>query len=198
MQLQRQEAFPSDPPKALHDAFMALDSKFLDKCLMNCYDSGATAVVALISPDGTLYVAHVGDSRAALITKSKAENLTQDHKPHLPKEKKRIEEAGYIVRDRRVDGRLAVSRAIGDSDFKQSFGVLPEQFAVCACPDIYQAALPEDAEYLVLACDGLWDVMEPQHVAEYLRVQRGKVPDLAALADCLVNEAVRVYLLLSL
>src|SRR5262249_20213878 len=149
---------------------------------------------ALISP-AKLYVAHVGDSRAALISKTDAIYLTEDHKPNLPKEKKRIENAGYVVRDKRVDGKLAVSRAIGDSDFKQHIGSSPEELAVIAIPDISEHGRSPDWEYLVLACDGLWDVLEPKGVAAWLRENRPKHPDLAALAHALAEHAVKVRLL---
>ena len=63
----------------------------------------------------------------------------------------------------RVNGDLAVSRALGDFLYKDKVGLLPEEQAVCAQPDIKWEARNKDTDlYLVLACDGVWDVMSNQ------------------------------------
>jgi serine/threonine protein phosphatase PrpC len=64
--------------------------------------------------------ANVGDCRAVLSDKGKAVQLTFDHKPNAPKEKERIEAAGGFVHNGRVNGLLAVSRSIGDVNYKVS------------------------------------------------------------------------------
>lgn len=65
-----------------------------------------------------IYCANAGDSRTVLCKKSKAKDLSEDHKPELPSERNRIEKANGYVEDKRVNGMLALSRALGDFEFK--------------------------------------------------------------------------------
>lgn len=81
--------------------------------------SGTTAVCALISPTH-IFVANCGDSRAVLYRGGKIGFSTQDHKPVNPVEKERIQNAGGSVMIQRVNGSLAVSRALGDYEYKVS------------------------------------------------------------------------------
>jgi len=69
-------------------------------------------------------------------------------------EKARISAAGGFVDFGRVNGNLALSRAIGDFEFKKSADLSPEQQIVTAFPDVISHELSEDDEFLVVACDG--------------------------------------------
>lgn len=69
-------------------------------------------------------------------------------------EKARISAAGGFVDFGRVNGNLALSRAIGDFEFKKSAGLSPEQQIVTAYPDVTVHELSDDDEFLVIACDG--------------------------------------------
>lgn len=83
-----------------------------------------------------------------------AKPLSFDHKPTNQGETSRIVAAGGFVEFGRVNGNLALSRALGDFDFKQNSNLDPEQQIVTADPDItVHEATPED-EFVVLACDG--------------------------------------------
>lgn len=127
--------------------------------------SGTTAVAVLVSHAlHTLWVAHVGDSRAILIKQDgTVMSLTQDHKADRADEVERIRAAGGFVVHKRVMGELAISRAIGDVDFKE------KGFAfVLAEPDVNEHRLTPEHRALVLACDGLFDVMTNQDVATYV------------------------------
>jgi len=76
--------------------------------------------VLLITPE-KYYVANAGDSRCVLFTKeNKVIPLSEDHKPDDELEKKRIEHAGGIVSEGRINGNLNLSRAIGDLEFKNN------------------------------------------------------------------------------
>ncbi len=91
------------------------------------------------------------------------QELSFDHKPWLEAELTRIEAAGGSVSYKRVDGELAVSRALGDFQFKDP-DLAPEACKVTANPDLnIQVRHPED-QFLVLACDGIWDVMDNDEV----------------------------------
>lgn len=71
-------------------------------------------------------------------------------------EKARITAAGGFVDFGRVNGNLALSRAIGDFEFKKSPELAPEQQIVTAYPDVVMHELSGDDEFLVIACDGRW------------------------------------------
>ena len=86
--------------------------------------------------------------------------MSFDHKPYDTLERERIENAGGTVQWKRVDGDLAVSRALGDFQFKTSSTLPPEQQKVSPEPDIIvHERVDTSDEFLLLACDGLWDVM---------------------------------------
>ena len=65
-----------------------------------------------------IYCANAGDSRTVMCERGQAVELSFDHKPDLPEERNRIMKAGGEVVEGRVNGMLALSRAIGDFDYK--------------------------------------------------------------------------------
>lgn len=69
-------------------------------------------------------------------------------------EKARITAAGGFVDFGRVNGNLALSRAVGDFEFKKSADLPPEQQIVTAFPDVAVHTITEDDEFLIVACDG--------------------------------------------
>lgn len=97
--------------------------------------SGCTATTAIIA-DGKLYVANAGDSRTVLGVKGIAKPMSFDHKPQNEGERNRIVAGGGFVDSDRVNGNLALSRAIGDFDFKKSVDKPPEEQIVTAFPDV--------------------------------------------------------------
>jgi protein phosphatase 1G len=80
--------------------------------------AGTTAVVALVA-DNMLYVANAGDSRCVLSRNGKAVDMSIDHKPDMPSEKARIENAGAVIIEGRVNGNINLSRSIGDLEYKE-------------------------------------------------------------------------------
>lgn len=121
-----------------------------------CLFVGTTSVIAIAN--GTrLTVANVGDSRCVLCRDGKAVRLTVDHKPDLPEESAYIRSKGGFVREGRISGMLAVSRALGD-------GFLGD--AVNATPHIRSLDLTEDDSFMILACDGVWDVITDQQACD--------------------------------
>ena len=82
-----------------------------------------------------IYVANAGDTRCVLASKGKSKDLSTDHKPDLPDEKRRVQRAGGFVEEGRVNGIIAVSRAIGDWEYKsQQFP--PNENMVTCVPEI--------------------------------------------------------------
>lgn len=121
-------------------------------------NSGCTAVTAIITR-AHIICANAGDSRCVMGTCGRAKYLSQDHKPANKDERARIEAAGGCVQYDRVDGDLAVSRGLGDFDFKNRPDLpASEQKVSCYADITIHERCPAD-EVLILACDGLWDVM---------------------------------------
>ncbi|KAF4517133.1 hypothetical protein B566_EDAN006432 [Ephemera danica] len=108
--------YPADPVNALKDAILRTDNYYLKKVKFESrYQSGTTALCALLR-GRMLHVAWVGDSQAVLVRNGRAEMLVDPHKPKRPDEERRIVELGGLVLFHgmwRVNGQLAVSRAIG-------------------------------------------------------------------------------------
>lgn len=95
--------------------------------------------------------------------------MSEDHKPSLPEEMKRIVSAGGRVLYDRVNGELAMSRALGDFQYKSNPDLpFSEQLVICI-PDVsvHVRDFAKD-EILVLACDGVWDVLSNSDVTVFL------------------------------
>lgn len=154
--------------RGIRDGFLRLDEKM--RTMISGEDkSGSTAVCCLVSPHH-VFIANCGDSRAVLSREKKAVFSTQDHKPINPAEKERIQNAGGSVMIQRVNGSLAVSRALGDYEYKQVEGKGPCEQLVSPEPEIFvEKRENEKDEFLVLACDGVWDVMSNEELCDFIR-----------------------------
>lgn len=129
---------------------------------------GATSCIVLIT-ESKIYCANAGDSRAILVReKAGAIALSKDHKPNVAQELNRIEAAGHSVCMERVDGNLALSRALGDYSFKQNEGKKPEEQAVTAFPDLKEVDRSASDHMIVVACDGIWDCVTNEECADKL------------------------------
>ncbi|KAK9243732.1 phosphatase 2C-like domain-containing protein [Lipomyces tetrasporus] len=107
-----------------------------------------------------LYTANAGDARIVLCRKGKALRLSYDHKGTDPMEAQRIKNSGGVVLNGRVNGILAVTRALGDSYIKK---------LVTSRPYTTETYLTPDDEFVILACDGLWDVCSDQDAVDIIR-----------------------------
>lgn len=111
----------------------------------------------------------MGDSRAIASVRGRVQLLSYDHKPNNELESKRIVAAGGWVEFNRVNGNLALSRALGDFVFKKNESKRAEEQIVTACPDVDIKDLTSDHEFILLACDGIWDVLTNEEVLEFVR-----------------------------
>ncbi|XP_031840943.1 putative protein phosphatase CG10417 [Nomia melanderi] len=136
------------------------------------YDSGCTAVVAVLKGN-ELYVANAGDSRCVLCRDGQAVELSLDHKPEDKPEMERIVKAGgKVTADGRVNGGLNLSRALGDHAYKQNVDLSPPEQMISALPDVTHITIePERDEFMVLACDGIWNFMSSQDVIQFIRAR---------------------------
>jgi len=150
------------------DAFNLAIAELDTKAIEHAKDaSGSTACIILIDNNRyDLYCCNVGDSRSVLVNASytTVKQLSVEHKPDYPLEKQRIEQANGWVTFGRVCGILAVSRSLGDKDFKYEIENL-----VISTPDIthHKLTLNED-KYIIVACDGLYDVFTNEQCMEWL------------------------------
>ncbi|CAJ0597206.1 unnamed protein product [Cylicocyclus nassatus] len=166
--LQQADYAKGNLPEALRKGFLALDEQMRSDDEMRDDVSGATAVVVLVKDD-VIHCANVGDSRAVVSVCGEARPLSYDHKPANEKEAKRILAAGGWVEFNRVNGNLALSRALGDFVFKRNESIPPEEQIVTAYPDVISENITDDHEFIVLACDGIWDVLSNQEVVDFVR-----------------------------
>jgi protein phosphatase 2C family protein 2/3 len=121
-------------------------------------DTGSTSCVVFITPK-QIFCANAGDSRAVLCRKGQAMALSFDHKPQNDEEQQRIEKASHFVSDERVDGNLALSRAFGDYQYKDQRSSDWKEQAVTASPDVMTIDRSPDDEFIIDACDGIWDCL---------------------------------------
>lgn len=173
----------------LRSALVKTESDFCAACrrinLMT--SSGTTAITAYLQAD-LLIVANIGDSRAVVCRSGRAVDASIDHKPGRKEERARIESLGGRVgiteedafratprpcpclwacvsagRPLRVfPGGLSVSRTIGDISMKGTALVSSE-------PELWESRLTAADEFLILACDGVWDVMNSQQAVDCVR-----------------------------
>ena len=196
---------------AITRAFVQFDEQQIPR--RSGQSQGSTVILAIYDANtATLITANLGDSRAILLmhhpktmeTKYSvvARSITKDHKPDLLAEKKRITKAGGHVTYEtkqdvsRVDGELALSRALGDFSLKEFYNKKthnweydPIKGKVSAVPDVRFMKLKTSIERgqayrIVLACDGLWDVMSEKQVAEWINIQREQFPGISNTELC--------------
>eukprot|EP00775_Hariotina_reticulata_P010325 gene10325-10482_t len=158
--------FNTDIASALVESFEHTDTQYLKQNDNASRDDGCTAVTAVV----------VGDR---LLVANVAIPMSVDHKPNSREERSRIEDAGGVVvwaGTWRVGGVLAVSRAFGDRPLKRY--VIPT-------PDIRDESLTQDDDCLILASDGLWDVVSNQDAVVLIK----DIADAGKAAHRLVEEA---------
>jgi serine/threonine protein phosphatase PrpC len=142
---------------AMTRTFQKIDDQVRTK---GSWHMGATATVALLRRHAggcRLHVANVGDSRAVAVDRRSVVRTSQDHRPSDLSEARRVKEAGGFVAMNRVNGELAVSRALGDHALKEK-GVTWRPYT-CARDVTHDTAF-------VIASDGLWDTLEDTDVSK--------------------------------
>lgn len=204
--------------QALHDAFHRMDEMLREPATMvelkslsnppsdptrsprpstphvcDPHTVGCTANVVCVTPT-QIITANAGDSRSVLCRKGEAVPLSQDHKPNDPTERRRIEAAGGYVENSapgvwRVNGNLNLSRALGDLEYKRDRVRPWEEQIISGTPDISVLERhPEEDEFIVVCCDGVWDVKTNQQVVNFVRERlpvAPQAPDQQGVAEAL-------------
>eukprot|EP00529_Nitzschia_sp_RCC80_P016806 CAMPEP_0113459644 /NCGR_PEP_ID=MMETSP0014_2-20120614/10563_1 /TAXON_ID=2857 /ORGANISM="Nitzschia sp." /LENGTH=650 /DNA_ID=CAMNT_0000351243 /DNA_START=606 /DNA_END=2558 /DNA_ORIENTATION=+ /assembly_acc=CAM_ASM_000159 len=197
--------------KVLKGAYLKTDKEFITP--KTAPQSGSTAATIVLL-GRRLFAANVGDSRVVLCRNGgQCVELTSDHKPSRPDEAARVRAAGGFILHKRVMGELAITRAFGDKSFKMGIKAMLEDEAdeiarglndnseakdltaplVSAEPEIASMVLSHNDEFLLLACDGLFDVFRSQDAIALARQEliahRGEPAEVARI---LSDQAIRV------
>ncbi|CAI5991176.1 unnamed protein product [Closterium sp. NIES-64] len=157
---------------AVVEGYLETDRRFLDQNVA----SGTSCLTCWATP-GRLLLAHAGDCKAVLVKGGRAVELTEDHRAGREDEQARITALGGFVDTAtgmpRVQGILAVTRGIGDAHLKAF--ITPQ-------PDVAQVRVGADCSALILASDGLWDVVAPQEGADVVMACVGTALEARAAA----------------
>jgi len=165
-----------EDPTSLFKATFHLTNTELEK---HNTAGGTTAVVAYFKGND-MYIANVGDSRAVVCRNRQALRITTDHKPDLQVERERIEKNGGWVKNGGITGTLTVSRALGDFSYKPFITCEPDVFGpYCFTDDSHQ--------FLILACDGLWDVVSDEQAVEIVLTTKNAEEAAVRLRDQAFN-----------
>lgn len=135
-------------------------------------------------------MANAGDCRAVLSRRGVAIEMSSDHKPGCGKEKIRIEALGGFVYDGYLNGQLNVARALGDwhvEGLKDTNGLGP----LSAEPELKNMKLTKDDEFLIIACDGIWDVFRSQNAVDFARRKLQEHNDPVICCKELIAEALK-------
>lgn len=153
-------SFVSNLPQALKRSFHVANEQFLKIAEKMKYHDGSTGLVAIVR-DRKVLVANVGDCRALIVSNGRPIQMSIDQKPTSPDEQKRIAALGgtvvYCMGVARVNRVLAVSRAFGNRTLRSV--IRPDA-------EMMQRELTKDDDYLVMASDGLWDVLKNKDVCD--------------------------------
>lgn len=158
-----------DYVNALKDGFLLCDQAILQDIETRNDESGCAATSAIITPN-QIICGNAGDSRTVMSINGFAKALSYDHKPTNEGEKARITAGGGYVDVGRVNGNLALSRGIGDFSFKKNSELPAEEQVVTCYPDVISHNIDFDKdEFVILACDGIWDCLTSQNCVECVR-----------------------------
>ncbi|XP_059442576.1 probable protein phosphatase 2C 6 [Corylus avellana] len=177
-------------------AFKLMDKELKLHPTIDCFCSGSTAVT-LLKQDQDVVIGNVGDSRAVLATRDEGNSLialqlTVDLKPDLPGEAARIQRCRgrvFALQDEPEVARvwlpnndspgLAMARAFGDFCLKD--------FGLISVPDVYYHHLTERDEFIILATDGVWDVLSNKEAVDIVASAPGRSTAARALVDCAIR-----------
>lgn len=149
--------------------------------------SGCTCTGIMLTPKHIFFY-NLGDSRTLLVGKDgNIKFVTKDHKPTNEEEKERIQKAGGFVENGRINKSLAVSRALGDYEMKNNAEVAQDEQLVSPKPDVTCIDREGDESYILIACDGIYDVAKNEQIVELVKLRLKMNTDLGGMTHDLVN-----------
>ena len=159
---------------ALKNSFIEIDSQIKS---LHCPSTGSTGCVVHIvrysESSYKVYVANIGDTRCSLISPVSYQRLSYDDKASDQKEKDRVLSLGGTITNDRVNGELMLTRAFGDFDLKDK-GLISEPHVISKEID-----LNVKNQFLILACDGIWDVLSEDDIMQIIMFNNKESEDLA-------------------
>lgn len=183
------EDFPREIERVVTSAFHQTDTAFAEACSMDAGLASGTTALAAVVIGRSLFVANAGDCRAVLCRRGKAIEMSRDHKPVCAKEKMRIEACGGYIYDGYLNGQLNVARALGDWHMEgmkvQDGGPLSAE------PEVMKMRLTEEDEFLIMGCDGIWDVFLSQNAVDFARRRLQEHNDPQVCCKDLIDEALK-------
>jgi len=163
------------------------DADFVNLAKAKNIESGAVLAICILSGK-QLYIANAGDCRAVLCRAGHAVDLTRDHTAEVYEERIRVESVGGQIEYGMLNGELKVSRAVGDIDLCTG----DKMKGLTAEPDTHKLYITDDDEFVLIACDGLWDVFPSQKAISYARRLLQVDNDVQKACNDLVAEALRL------
>ncbi|KAH7433453.1 hypothetical protein KP509_07G070400 [Ceratopteris richardii] len=186
-------SFPDAAQQAVKQAFLRTDRAFAEACELDARLCSGTTALAVLILGRKLLVANAGDCRAVLCKRGKAVNLSRDHKACSESERKRIEDSGgFVDTFGYLNGELTVARALGDWHI-DGLKVMHKgvEGPLTAVPEIHEVCLCEEDEFLIVGCDGLWDVFTSENAVDFARRRLQSHNDPLQCSKELIKEALK-------
>jgi protein phosphatase 1G len=167
--------------------------KFLDESDSPSFianDIGTTANVLLLK-NNCAYVANVGDSLSVMYKKKKAIKMNKEHKTTMEKEFTRIVKGGGTIKNFRINGKLNITRSIGDLNYKNKNKKFKYEQNILAIPEVYKYSLDE-VDFIVMGSDGFWDYGEDiQTICDHIydELKKNQKRDLCDLIGSMFDKA---------
>lgn len=183
--------------EGIASAFEECDQDFYKTEPEKARNAGSVAIVVIIDRE-MLICANVGDSRVLVSQGGNGVQLTKDHKPSVAEEAQRIQANGGLIIMGRLMGQLAVSRAFGDFEFKDlnldnMYEEVKGPLLTCE-PEITRLDIDTALEFVLLSCDGLFEVFSSEEAVAYIREQlirtQADEQDLGSITKAIVQEAI--------
>eukprot|EP00927_Polykrikos_kofoidii_P053952 TRINITY_DN48464_c0_g1_i1.p1 TRINITY_DN48464_c0_g1~~TRINITY_DN48464_c0_g1_i1.p1 ORF type:complete len:1206 (+),score=208.96 TRINITY_DN48464_c0_g1_i1:125-3742(+) len=149
--------------------------------------SGCVACIALLRGK-SIHVSNLGDCRAVVCCGGEAKALTEDHRPDVEAEHQRLSKFGVEVSsDGYMHGQIGVSRAFGDWDWNKDQKCL----GLLCTPDVFDFEIGEETEFLLLACDGIFEKMSTKEVVQIVRRSLRMTGNPKEAAETLIKHATK-------
>ena len=150
------------------------------------FNMGTTANIILLKGN-YLYIANAGDCISYMYYNKKAIKLNNEHHINLTEEKNRILKSGNKIINNRINGRLNLTRAIGDLSFKNNNEIPYYEQAVIAVPEVNKIEINNNINFIVMGTDGFWNYINPQKLCEKIDLECKKGKNIEKITKKIFN-----------